>query len=49
MDLYITNDIEQQLNRFVTKYKVGERYNMLAGSIAPEIYGLDNVKKALLL
>jgi len=47
-------DEEEQMRSLITEDEVKEFagrnfYNKLAGSIAPEIYGMDDVKKALLL
>lgn len=43
----MTPAIEAELNQLLDN--PGDTYNKLAGSIAPEIYGHDDVKKALLL
>lgn len=45
-----TEDISRELEeRLAEAYNDGDMYNKLSQSLAPEIYGHDDVKKALLL
>lgn len=45
----LRNDISLQIQQEIQKYSFQELYSRMSRSIAPEIYGMEDVKKALLL
>lgn len=46
---YVETDLSQEVIEKIETHKEYDMYSRLARSIAPEIYGMDDVKKALLL
>ena len=49
VEFSITEDMLQRIDEQRKQNSPSEMYSKLARSIAPEIYGLEDVKKALLL
>lgn len=48
-DLDISKNIEEQIQQAQTEYDFPDLFCQLANSIAPEIFGLEDVKKSMLL
>ena len=48
-NLEISLENDNRINTLINEMSASEIYSILAKSIAPEIYGLEDVKKALLL